>query len=177
MYNTVVISRLMCGIESLEFTESLKTRLNAFQMRGLRRILKIDHSYWSHVANQEIIGKANVVADTKENITDNWQQILRNKGDKEKKIKLISEVIEERQTKLLGHAMRREDDDPLKQVCFDEEGHQHIYEKRRIGRPRIHWVRETMKRTFNKLFTGEQYIEDDEEIVFKILLCAESREI
>ena len=92
MYNAVVISRLMCGIESLEFTESLKTRLNAFQMRGLRHILKIDHMYWSHVTNQEIIGKANVVADTKENITDSWQQILRKKGDKQKKIKLIYEV-------------------------------------------------------------------------------------
>ena len=176
VYNAVIISRLLYGIESLEFTESLKTRLNAFQMKGLRHILKIDHSFWSHVTNNEIIGKANVVADTKENITSNWQQILQNRNNKERQIKLVSEVIEDRQTKLLGHILRSNDGDPMKQVCFNNEGYQHLYEKRRVGRPRVNWVRQTMKRTFNKMYEDEVYMEDDEEILFKLLLCAENRD-
>ena len=45
--------------------------------------------------------------------------------------------------------------------------------KRRIGRPRLHWVRETMKNTFSKLYNDEIYIEDDEEIIFRLLCAAE----
>jgi len=88
----------------------------------------------------------------------------------------ISDILEERKTKLLGHIMRREESDPLKQVCFDEKGFQHIYEKRRIGRPRLHWVRETMKNTFSKLYNDEIYLEDDEEIIFRLLCAAENRD-
>jgi len=176
VYNAVIISRLLYGIESLELTDSLKTRLDAFQIRGLRHILGIEHSFWSRVTNKEIIEKANVIAETRENITEGWEQIIRNKGEKDRKIKLISEIMEERKTKLLGHIMRRDEKDPLKQVCFDDEGYQHIYETRRVGRPRIHWVRETMKNTFSKLYNDEIYIEDDEEIIFRLLCAAENKE-
>ena len=72
--------------------------------------------------------------------------------------------------------MRREETDPLKQVCFDEKGQQHIYEKRRVGRPRINWVRETMRSTFSKLYQDENYVEDDEEVIFRLLCAAESKE-
>ena len=90
---------------------------------------------------------------------------------------MISKVIEERQMRLLGHNMRRNDSDPLKQICFDESGYHHLYEKRRIGRPRLNWVRETMKRTYCRLFSDEQYIEDNEDIIFRLLCAADNREM
>ena len=53
----------------------------------------------------------------------------------------------------------------------------YMYEKRRIGRPRLHWVREAMRRTYCKLYDGEQYVEDDEDIIFRLLCAAEHRDI
>ena len=61
IYNAVVVSRLVYGLDSLELVDSLVTRLDAFQIRGLRHILKIEHSYWSHTSNLEILEKANYI--------------------------------------------------------------------------------------------------------------------
>ena len=51
-------------------------KLDAFQIRGLRAILNIEHSYKSHVSNEEIIEKANIAMNKGENLHLNWQQFL-----------------------------------------------------------------------------------------------------
>jgi len=83
---------------------------------------------------------------------------------------------EERTRKLLGHITRREDGDPLKQASFDNDGHQCIYDTGRVGRPRLHWVREALKNTFTKLFEDEIFVEYDECIIFRIFCAAENRD-
>ena len=85
-------------------------------------------------------------------------------------------MLAERKTRLLGHIIRTSADDPLSQVCFDLQGYQHIYDKRRIGRPRNHWVRKTMENTYNRLFGDEEsYNEDDEDIILKLFSAAAIR--
>ena len=44
----------------MAMTPALLARLDAFQMRGLRYILKIDHAYYSHVTNEEVYTKARI---------------------------------------------------------------------------------------------------------------------
>ena len=176
VYNAVILSKLLYGLETLELIDSLRTRLDAFQIRGLRHILKIDHSYWSHETNQNILDKAELIARKKWDITEQWTQFPRDRYEKKRKIKLASEILDDRKQKLLGHIMRSPAEDPLYQVTFDEEGMQHLYETRRVGRPRHHWVRETLQKTFAHLYGDEVYIEDDEDIIFKLFCAAQIRE-
>ena len=91
-------------------TISLKTKLNAFQIRGLRHIPRIEHSYWSHATNLEMIARANMIADRAKNIE--WTQFLISKTEKMMEIRLISNILEERKRRLLGDIIRTEHTDP-----------------------------------------------------------------
>ena len=53
VYNAVIIAQLAYGLETIELTESQKTRLRAFHIKGVRAIMAIRHSYWSRVTNEE----------------------------------------------------------------------------------------------------------------------------
>ena len=68
------------------------------------------------------------------------------KEDKPPKIKLISEIIRSIRTTLLGHVIRSDRKDPMKQVTFEDE---HLRTKslgiRRAGRPRQKWIENTMR--------------------------------
>ena len=67
-------------------------RLDAFQMRGLRYILKIEHAYYSGVSNQEVYDKINIVLNKGTDINITWQELIAaSKFDKPKKIKKLSE--------------------------------------------------------------------------------------
>eukprot|EP00972_Heterocapsa_arctica_P071268 10527045-Heterocapsa_arctica.AAC.1 len=60
VYDAIIVSKLPHGLESLCLTEADQAKLDAFQIRGLRKILGIKHSFWSKVAN--IISQANTRA-------------------------------------------------------------------------------------------------------------------
>ena len=130
VYNAVIISRLLYGLESLEFIKALEHRLDTFQMKGLRAILKIEHSYWSRISNEKIYAKVNYLLDTKhamkgkESIQDFGSRIedILNASEEEERewlrilqegrlndtnhFKPISEILKERKAKLLGHILR-----------------------------------------------------------------------
>ena len=54
VYNAVVISQLVFGLNTIKFTNPMLNKLDAFQIRGLRAILNIEHSYKSHVSYKRI---------------------------------------------------------------------------------------------------------------------------
>ena len=137
-------------------------------------ILKIEQSYWSRVANEEILAKAHAIM-AKKDWTTQWRQFLPENRTAKPKIKLLSQIQEERKRRLLGHIIRTNEGDPLRQVCFDEEGYQYLYETRRVGRPRNHWVRETMKETYIELTEDVVYDEHDQDTILKIFCAAEGR--
>ena len=116
-----------------------------------------------------------MVMHKKEDIVGGWQQFLLTHGTKKRKISLLSEMLHERQAKLLGHVMRCTGEDPLYQICFDQDGAQRLYETRRVGRPRNHWVRETMQRQYYQTEPNGNYVEDNEEIILRMFLEAQLR--
>ena len=59
-------------------------------------------------------------------------------------IKLISEMVEDKQVRLLGHILRCDHNDPLYQATFTDEGSYNVYNKRRVGRPQGFWAESTM---------------------------------
>ena len=63
MYDAVVRSKVIYGLESIQLTESVKNRLDTFQLKGLRKILRMDTTFVNsentsesvfHAAEQEI---------------------------------------------------------------------------------------------------------------------------
>ena len=53
---------------------------------------------------------------------------------------------------LLGHVIRSQKDDPMKQVTFEDENlRTKCLGTRRVGRPKQKWIENTMKEAWNKI--------------------------
>ena len=123
MYNAVIIPRLTHGLETMYLNDSLLKRLDAFHMRGVRHIMGIEHAYWSRVKNKEIIEKANRALNRGVDITKNWTEfMIPGQQRKEKKLRLVSGTLMLRRRTLLGHVIRCEENDPMYQVTFKDDG-------------------------------------------------------
>ena len=85
VYNAVIVSKLCYGLESLEVTDDLMNRLDAFQIRGLRAIMKIEHSSKSHITNEEIHARANIIANKSDYTNENWKEFLKPKRERKMK--------------------------------------------------------------------------------------------
>lgn len=84
IYDAVIRSKLLYGLETVQLTEAMAKKLNAFQMRGLRQILKKNHTFYNRAhSNQHVIDEGN-------------KEINKNRKGTPKKIKLFSEFHEER---------------------------------------------------------------------------------
>ena len=108
VYNAVVISQLVYGLETMYLNDSLIKRLDAFHMRGIRHIMGIDHAYWVNFI------------------------VLKHQS--EKQIKRISHIIADKKIKLLGHVIRADEKDPLFQTTFTQSGEFQTYKKQSVGR-------------------------------------------
>ena len=56
--NACVLSKLLYSLESVVCKEIDRRKINAFHCRCLRQILRIPHSYISHVSNTEVLHHA-----------------------------------------------------------------------------------------------------------------------
>ena len=95
VYNAVIISQLVYGLETMYLNDSLIKRLDAFHVRGIRHIRGIEHSYWSRTSNEEILAKANALTTKSENIIENWREFITPNNEGNKNIRLVSEILEE----------------------------------------------------------------------------------
>jgi len=155
VYNAVIISQITYGLNTLNITPGIKNRLNSFHMRGLRYMLGIDHSYYSHETNDSVLEKANLVLNKAQNPNLSWQQFRQQQdddGQEIKTIRLVGDIILDRQKTLLGHLLRRDDSDLMRHVAFDDElkrPHQ-LYKK--TGHPRASWVDDNLERVYSNIF-------------------------
>eukprot|EP00972_Heterocapsa_arctica_P105538 15548666-Heterocapsa_arctica.AAC.1 len=100
VFDAVIVSKLLYGLEALSISPSDSDKLNAFQNKGLRKILGIKHSYWSRVSNKDIMIQANYRARLPEG----------------KSIQTMSDRLYRKQLTLFGHLLRAPEDDLLKLV-------------------------------------------------------------
>ncbi len=133
MYNAVIRSKLLYGLECLELTEAEKAKLDSFQINGLRRILHIPPTHVDRATtNDMVLEKAAMVL------------------EKLEPIKRFSESCQDQKFKLLGHILRADVNDPLHQVCFKgDQKTPKFVPKRRVGRPREHWLLNTMEEAYD----------------------------
>ena len=140
IFDAVIKSKLLYGLETTELPKSCKKRLDAFQIKGLRKILGFNHTNWDRTpTNKKILETATEEAYRKGNPKAN----ARNAN---KHIELFSNAYKKSRKKLLGHLIRTDDEDPLRQVSL-QAGHAKptSWGTHRPGKPRQQWVRSIMQ--------------------------------
>ena len=94
VYNAVITSKVLYGLETLEPTESASRLLNTFQLRGLRKIIRLHTTYIQRQnTNDYVYQRANEIVN---GATDGPTR----------KIKPLTEILEERKLRLLGHVTK-----------------------------------------------------------------------
>ena len=138
VYNAVIISKLLYGLESLEPTDATGSLLNTFQLKGLRKILKLHTTFVQRQnTNEYVYRRANEIVNAP------------TEGDG-RKIRPLTEVLEQRHLKLLGHVLRRDRQHPMHQAAFKTQyAIPRETEQRRVGRPRQFWTTTNMEKAWN----------------------------
>ena len=136
MHNAVVRSKVIYGLESIQLTESVKNRRDTFQLKGLRKILRMDATF----VNPE---------NTNESVFHAAEQEIQAEGKAYKRIAKLSQVYEANKLKLYAKSVTLGREAPGTEVAFapDAVHTPHDHGKKRVGRPRQNWVVST-----NKLF-------------------------
>ena len=114
----------MYGLASIPLTKADGRNIDAFQMKGPRKILHVKNPYWSRVSNKKLLERVNAKLS----------------GELEnKELRRFSTILIERQTALYAHIIRAGEDDPMKSISITEQGERVRADFRRVGRPRVKW--------------------------------------
>ena len=135
MHDAVITSKLLYGLESASLTDAEHERLDAFQIKALRKMLGITHSCHSHVSNAVVTETANLR--------------IRLKGGKT--ITRMSEKSVSKQIGFMAHLMRAGEDDLTKTCAIDQNCTRVSAGHERTGRPRIKWYDQVLDACFDRL--------------------------
>ena len=94
IYYACIATRIIYGLETLNLTNKDITRLQVFEHRTIRRILRIPASMISHISNEAIMSRAKVE-------------------------KCLPKILLASQLRLVGHIIRAPVRDPLRVVCLE----------------------------------------------------------
>ena len=123
VHDAVTTSKLLYGFESASLTNVEYERLDAFQIKALRKMLGIRHPYHSHVSNEVVMQTAS-------------QRIRLKEG---KTITKMFEKIINRHIRFMAHLLKAEEDDLTKVCTINRDGFRISAGFKRTGRPRTKW--------------------------------------
>ena len=121
IYVSCVESKLMYNLPSMWLTAAENRKLDAFQAKSLRKILHIQHSYYSRISNGHVLQRAGLPS--------------------------LSKVLLQRQLQQMGRIARLSCDNILRRSVFIEDTclPRVGVSNRRRGRPRSTWAAEVYK--------------------------------
>lgn len=132
-YNSIVITKLTYGLETIQLTSGQLNRLDAFQIKGFRQILWLKHPYFDRT-----------------NTNAKVMQIAKQLCGKEQA--KVSEIIQTKRIQLLGSILRAPADDPIKQAALKRNTLCYVDSRHRcVGRPRKKWVEESFRAAWERL--------------------------
>ena len=151
IFDAVVRSKLLYGLETVHLTDAMSNKLDAFQIRGLRKILKIAPTHVNRAnTNKHVLERATQHAYPHH--TDN------------RKVELFSVFQKKRKAKLLGHILRALALNTLRQVSFQPHSAQRVeYGKKRVGKPRQSWIHQTKQFAYVDICSMFSYTESRAE--------------
>ena len=125
IFEACVITKLIYSLDSLWMLKADRARLDAFQCRCLRRILRIQPSYFSRIANERVF---------------EWARTAR-----------LSDRLLERQVSLY-RTIAEQPGTILNRLMFDDCGHPKTWNsKPKRGRPRQRWTKEVHRAMSNDM--------------------------
>ena len=114
IYRACICSTLLYGLESAWLNKRLRNRIDGFHARCLRKMLRILPSYWSRIANVDVLKKLDAIP--------------------------LSSMLLEKQLLYFGKLFRLPDDDCRRKLLFKDGASEiQIPNDRRRGRPRAIW--------------------------------------
>ena len=140
VYDAVIASKLMYGLESVVFNDSVADRLDSFQLKGLRKILHIPTTYYNcKYTNEYVFAAANKAL----------------QDENKNNLQRISVLHACRRKTLLAKLIVLGKDEPSATVTFDVDTMRpHDYGKLRVGRPRIKWLSRTLAEAWTEANDG-----------------------
>ena len=84
VYNAIIISQLIYGLNTIHLTNSCLKTLDTFQLRGLRQILGIKAAFHSRISHDKVMEKANIIMNNGEDLDINWEQFKTEKPEQKK---------------------------------------------------------------------------------------------
>ena len=117
-------------------------------------MLGIEHSYYSHITNEEVTTKANLVMNEATNLDISWEQFKIDSQlaeDDCRNIVLVGDLILARQQKLLGHILREAPNTHMRKVSLDWNLQRPQMLHKRTGKPRLNWIDDNLERTYLSL--------------------------
>ena len=138
VFDAVIRSKLVYGLNSTELSAGAISHLNAFQLKGLRRILKMKTTFVERSnSNQKVFAVANAIKNPK-----------REEG---KDMTSFSSFFHKQANQLLAHTIRADEGGPLKECTFNNGTiHPYTVQERRVGRPKNNWTYSTYERLIGK---------------------------
>ena len=129
VYDAIIKNKLLYGLETVHLTMAMQKKVNAFQLRGFRKILGLQTTYVNRAnTNEVVMRKAN-------------EEINKNRSGNKRVLKLFSDLVLERRGRLAGHIIRAPPEDPLRQVSYQpNSADSYTVGKRRVGGPRQQWL-------------------------------------
>jgi hypothetical protein len=130
----VIDTKLMFGLESLELNRSAMRMLDVFQLKGLRKILKMETTFVNRAnTNEEVFRRAR-------------QALAEGHPPEGGGLRRLSEVYEGNKMRFLAEVIAGGDRDPRFRVALDPGTlTTYWYGTRRVGRPRGKWAEEAIK--------------------------------
>lgn len=134
----------------------MSKKLDAFQLKGLRQILRLDTTF---------INRAN----SNKKVFEVASQIAYPDPNDSRCVKRFSDFHKERKAKLLGHILRADNSDPLREVTFQPDSASRVeYGKKRVGKPRMNWIHQTKKYVYvekQHMFSYDESVSQDKQLL------------
>ena len=138
VYDAVIRSKLVYGLDCVHIPKHVMSKLNTFQLKGLRKILGMKTTFVARAnTNKKVFEEANRV------------RFADGSGPK---IKSFAQYIHTKQSNILGHIVRAPPGDPMRVSSFKENTNLPCtFSNRRVGRPRHHLLMSTYSRVWSDL--------------------------
>ena len=120
IYDALVGSKLLYGLDTLPLTTASLNKLNPFHLKGLRRILRLPTTFVDRtMTNRKVLEIAE--AESNKNTANRHARYEPRTKRDQKQIKLVSEVLNDRSKKMLGDILREGPRDLRRQVTFNDD--------------------------------------------------------
>ena len=140
--NAILYAKVLYGLESAELPITATKALDVFQLKCLRKILKMTTTFITRSnTNEEVFKRANSHLKQGEKIIP------------------LSEIYQKRKTKLFYKVVQSEPQDPIRSIAFQSDSMKpRIFTPRRVGRPKAKWTKSECERAWKSIqdTTGQQ---------------------